>query len=301
MNRIFRVFLGCAALLAALPATAALQVLACEPEWGALVRALGGADVSVREATTARQDVHRVQARPSLIAAARRADLLVCSGAELEIGWLPVLLRQAGNPRILPGAPGYFEAAAVVNMLEVPTRVDRADGDVHPDGNPHIQTDPHNILKVADALAVRLAEIDPPNATGYAARHADFARRWRVAMAGWETRARPLAGMGVVVQHKAFAYLQHWLGLREIGAIEPKPGIEPSSASLAALLAGLATDPPRAILRAAYDDGRGSEWLAGKLGIPVVVLPFTVGGSERATDLFGLFDDTVDRLLAVAR
>lgn len=301
MNRILRGVLMCACLAVALPASAALQVLACEPEWGALVGELGGSDVRVREATTALQDVHRVQARPSLIAAARQADLLICSGAELEIGWLPVLLRQAGNARILPGKPGYFEAASAVTMLEVPTRLDRADGDVHPGGNPHIQTDPRNILRVADALAARLAEIDPANASGYAARHVDFVRRWQAAMLGWEARARPLAGMPVVVQHKAFTYLQHWLGLRELGALEPRPGIDPSSASLAELLARLDADPPRAILRAAYDDGRGSEWLAGKLGIPVVVLPFTVGGSERAKDLFGLFDDTIDRLLAVAR
>jgi zinc/manganese transport system substrate-binding protein len=277
---------------------AALKVLACEPEWGALVQELAGDRASVYVATTALQDPHRIQAKPSLIASARSADLVVCTGAELEIGWLPVLLRQSGNPAVQAGQPGNFEAAAYVNKLEVPARLDRADGDVHAAGNPHIQTDPRNFIPVAEALAARLAGVDRANAAFYQARHTDFVKRWSAAIARWQAQAAPLRGVAVVVQHKAFPYLEQWLGLVEIATLEPKPGVEPTTGSLTEVLGQLQQKPAKMILRAAYNDGRSSEWLAGRAKLPVVVLPFTVGGSEKARDLFTLFDDTVAQLLA---
>jgi zinc/manganese transport system substrate-binding protein len=279
-------------------AGAALKVLACEPEWGALVQELAGESASVYVATTALQDPHRIQAKPSLIASARSADLIVCTGAELEIGWLPVLLRQSGNAAVQPGQPGYFEAAAYVNRLEIPTRLDRADGDVHAAGNPHIQTDPRNFVPIAEALAGRLATLDGANASFYKSRHADFAQRWTAAIERWQTQARPLRGVSVVVQHKAFPYLEQWLGLVEVAALEPKPGVEPTTGSLTEVLSQLQQKPAKMILRSAYNDGRSSEWLAQRSKLPVVVLPGTVGGSDKARDLFGLFDDTVARLLA---
>jgi zinc/manganese transport system substrate-binding protein len=284
-------------LLATLPAAAEVKVFACEPEWAALTQELGGEKVSVFTATTARQDPHHIEARPSLIARLRQADLLVCTGAELETGWLPVLLRQAGNARVQPGRPGYFEAASHVRMLEIPARLDRAEGDVHAAGNPHIQTDPRNIGVVATALARRLAEIDPAGANHYQARQRDFAQRWDAAIKRWGHQAVPLRGVHIVVQHKGFPYLENWLGLRQIAALEPKPGLEPTSGHLAELLEKLRREPAQIILRAAYHDGRASEWLAERAGIPVVVLPFTVGGTDQARDLFSLFDDTVQRLL----
>ncbi|QID16293.1 zinc ABC transporter solute-binding protein [Nitrogeniibacter mangrovi] len=295
---------ACAALLTLVaPAShAALRAVACEPEWGALLRELGGDRVAVYVATTALQDPHHIQARPSLIASVRRAGLVVCTGAELEVGWLPILLRQAGNPAVQPGQPGYFEAADAVRMLEVPTRLDRADGDVHPGGNPHIQTDPRNIAAVAGALAARLARVDPANAAFYQARAADFARRWQAAITRWEAAAAPLRGLAVVVHHKAFPYLEDWLGLVEVAQLEPKPGVEPSSGHLAEVLQGLKQHPAKLVLRTPYNDARASEWLAQRAGLVAVMLPNTVGGDDRASDLFGLFDDTIDRLLkAVAQ
>lgn len=288
-------------LLSMQPAQAALKVLACEPEWGALTRELGADKVTVYDATNALQDPHRIEARPSLIARARSAELLVCTGAELEIGWLPLLLRQSGNAAIQPGKPGYFEAAAQVQRLEIPTRLDRADGDIHPGGNPHIQLDPRNIARVAEALARRLGEVDPANTAFYQSRQQDFARRWQLAMQRWEALAAPLRGMPVVVQHRAFPYLSAWLGLKEVATLEPKPGVEPSSAHLAAVLQQLKQQPARLVLRAVYQNERPAQWLAQKTGMPAVVLPYTVGGSARATDLFGLFDDTLQRLLEAAQ
>jgi zinc/manganese transport system substrate-binding protein len=286
-----------AALHAPVPAAAALRVLACEPEWAALAQELAGDKATVYTATTARQDPHLIQAKPSLIAATRNADLVVCTGAELETGWLPILLRQSGNAGIQPGTPGYFEAADYVQKLELPARLDRSAGDVHPGGNPHIQTDPRNIALVATALSRKLAELDRDNAAFYQSRYADFNGRWASAVQGWERKAAPLRGSKVVVQHRAFPYLEQWLGLVQVAALEPKPGVEPSSAHLSEVLGQLQKQPARMILRAAYNDGRASEWLAERARIPVVVLPFTVGGDEQSKDLFGLFDDTVARLL----
>lgn len=284
--------------LAALPASAALNVLATVPEWAALAREIGAEKVNVIAATNALQDPHRIDAKPSLIARARSSQLVVANGAELEIGWLPMVLRESGNAAIQPGQPGYFEAASAVRLREVPTRLDRADGDVHAGGNPHIQTDPRNILTVAQALAARLALVDPANAEAYKANLARFSDRWKTAMARWELVAAPLRGVPVWVQHRSFPYMSDWLGLKELGALEPKAGVEPGSAHLAGILERQKVTPARMILRPAYTRASASEWLGERAHIPVVILPFTVGGSPEAGDLFGLFDETIRRLLA---
>ena len=280
---------------------ARLDIFACEPEWGALAHELGGDDVKVFTATTAHQDPHHIQARPSLIARMRRADLLVCTGAELEIGWLPLLLRKAHNGKVQPGRPGYFLAANQVRLLERPTRLDRAEGDIHAQGNPHIQTDPRNILRVAEALGSCLAELDPGHADDYGKRLADFRERWRQAIDRWTERAAPLKGMTIVVHHRQWPYLERWLGLEQLGELEPKPGIPPTPGHLAELKARLKARPARVIVHAAYMDPAPARWLAKQTGIPEITLPFTVGGTPQARDLFGLFNDTIDRLLKVAR
>lgn len=286
---------------AALPAHAALKILATTADWGALARELGGEKVDVYVATTALQDVHRVEARPSLVARARTADLLVATGAELEIGWLPVLLQESGNRRIQSGAPGNFEAVSALRLLEVPGRVDRSMGDIHALGNPHVQLDPHNIAAVAHALAARLAQVDPPQAAYYQQRERDFATRWSAAIARWEAMAAPLRGVPVAIMHRDQVYLCHWLGLNEIASIEPKPGVPPTAAYLGQLVTKLGAQPPKLILINAYNDPKAARWLSGRVRVPVVVLPFSVGGDERAKDLFGLFDDTLDKLLEAAK
>jgi zinc/manganese transport system substrate-binding protein len=282
------------------PTYALLNVFACEPEWGALVQELGGDKTTVYVATTARQDPHRIEARPSLIARMRRADLVVCTGAELEIGWLPVLLREAGNGKVQPGRPGYFEAASTVTLMEKPTRLDRAAGDIHSGGNPHIQGDPRNIPPVAESLARALAGVDPDNASHYQLRLADFKARWAEAMARWAAQAASLKGLAIVQQHKD-PYLVKWLALKSLGELETIPGVEPTASHLAELLALLRTNPARMILRPAYFSPRPSEWLAERAHIPVVALPFTVGGTPQAKDLFGLYEDTLNRILEAAK
>ncbi len=298
MRSLLKSLLAVIFLLLAAPAFAVLNIFACEPEWAALAQELAGDQASIYSATTALQDPHQIQARPSLIAKARRAQLLVCTGAELEIGWLPLILRESGNPDIAPGKPGNFEAAQSVAMLEIPTRLDRADGDVHAAGNPHIQTDARNFLPIAQALSTRMVELDPANAAFYRSRLQDFTKKWQAALLRWETQAAPLKGQAILVQHAGFPYLINWLGLKQVTTLEPQPGIEPSLAHLSQVLQQLQQHPARMVIRAAYQSPKPAEWIAEHAHIPTVVVPFSVGGTEAAKDLFTLFDDTIQRLLA---
>ena len=297
MKTLLNILVACAAAGCALSASAAVNVFACEPEWAALAQEIGGDKVKAFAATTAFQDPHHIEARPSLIARVRNADLLVCSGSDLEVGWLPLLLTQAGNDRIQPGGPGYLEASQYVAKLEVPRVIDRSLGDVHPGGNPHIQTDPRNIARVAAVLTDRLAQLDAGNAAFYRQRAADFDKRWQAAISRWQQQAARLKDVPLVEHHKGFTYLIRWLGMREVGDLEPLPGIPPTTSHLAELVEQMQRAPAKMIVYSSYDDPRAAEFLSKRTGIPAVMLPFTVGGSDRAKDLFGYFDDLVARLL----
>ena len=300
MKIFFRGALALLFLTLTLPAQAAIRILATTADWGALANELGGDRVDVSVATSALQDVHRVAAKPRRVARARTADLVVANGAELEVGWLPVLLQEAGNARIQRGAPGYFEAAAYLKLLEIPSSLDRSLGDIHPQGNPHAQLDPRNIAVVAKALTAKLSALDPAGSAYYSGRAGDFAKRWEEAIGRWESRAAPLKGVPVVIMHRDQAYLCHWLGLNELASIEPKPGVPPSAGYLGQLVTKLSATPPRLILLNAYNEPKAAKWLSERIHAPAVVLPFSVGGTPAAKDLFGLFDDTLDRLLGAA-
>jgi len=287
----------CALLVLATPFSAqALNVFACEPEWGSLVEEIAGNHVEITVATTALQDPHKLQARPSLIAAARSADLIVCTGADLEIGWLPLLLRRAGNPKIQPGNPGHFLAAEYVRRIEIPKSIDRAQGDVHPQGNPHIHLHPRNIERIANALTDRLAEIDPSNAERYRSNAELFLSRWNEAQFNWFEKAADLHGMRLVSHHRSFSYLANWLDLDVVATLEPKPGIPASGAQLAKLLEQLTPNPPPGIIRAPFENEKPALWLSERLNVPEIELPYTVGGNEQATDLFTLYDETIRML-----
>ena len=302
MKRIFS-FIVMLGLLTVAPAyaNAAVNVFTCEPEWAALAEEIGGDKVETFAATTARQDPHHIRAKPSLIAAMRRADLVVCSGASLEVGWLPILLQKAGNANTQPGAPGYLLAADVVPLLEKPARLDRADGDVHPEGNPHVQLNPHNIALVAKELTARLKAIDPSNADAYQARYDVFSRKWEQAIARWEKDAASLKGAPMVVHHKSFTYLLDWLELKEAASLEVKPGIPPITSHLESLLQTLRSHPARLILRTPYEPDDASAWLSEKTGTPAIILPYTVGGDAQSGDLFALFDRTIALLKGAPR
>lgn len=292
----YALVMAVAAVTLTSPARADLSVFACEPEWGALSKEIGGDKVSVYTATTGTQDPHQIQARPSLIAKARAADIAVCTGAELEIGWMPMIAQQSANAKLQQGAPGMFEAASFVRLAEVPVKFDRAQGDIHSQGNPHIQTDPRNILTVAKPLADRFAQLDAANAATYQANYADFAKRWSAAIARWNTEAAALRGTPIAVQHTSWIYMEQWLGLKRIVALEPKPGVPPSSGYLAEVLGKLQATPAKVVIRSAYEDDRPSAFVSERASVPAVLLPFTVGGTAEAKDLFALYDDTIKRL-----
>ncbi|MCO6413181.1 MAG: zinc ABC transporter substrate-binding protein [Thiogranum sp.] len=300
MKHVIAVVISTLVLLpAAVPAS--VRVFSCEPEWASLVTELAGERADVFTATTPRQDPHYIQARPSLIAQLRNADLLVCTGAGLEAGWLPVLLRRAGNPRVQPGTERYIQAADHVPMLDVPQRLDRSEGDIHAEGNPHIQLDPRNIARVAKVVAERLAVIEPDHSDYYRSRLEDFQQRWQAAMQHWEQRAAPLRDMPIVVHHPSWTYFNHWLGLRQIATLEPRPGVAPGSRHLSQLLATLQETPALAVIRAPYQDAQASQWLASRTSIAMIEMPFTVGGNAQASDLFGLFEASIDLLLDAQR
>ncbi len=288
-------------VIAAGLARAEIDVFACEPEWGALVAEIAGDKARVYAATTGLQDPHRAEARPSLLARARSASLLVCTGADLEAGWLPVVLRQANNPRIQPGTPGHLLAADHLTLLDVPKVLDRSLGDVHPAGNPHVQYDPRNIARVGNVLVERLVTIDPPNADVYRTRGGAFQARWRDAIAGWQREAAPLRGTKAISYHLDMTYLYAWLGIVNDGTLEPKPGIPPAAGDLAVLLERTRKDPPRFIVITPFQDRRAADWLAERTRAPVVLVPFTVGGTSEARDLYGLFADTIARLLGALK
>jgi zinc/manganese transport system substrate-binding protein len=209
-----------------------------------------------------------------------------------------VLLRQSSNGKVQPGQQGYFEAAQQVTLLERPERLDRAEGDIHPAGNPHIQTDPRNMRIVAAALAKRFAALDPAHAAAYAQREQAFDQSLAQQTARLAVEAAPLKGISFVSYHKSWIYLANWLGMTEAANIEPKPGVPPGSAYIADLLGRIPALKARMIVYAAYEDPKPSQFVAEKSKLPAVMLPFTVGGTDGAKDLPGLYDDTVKRLLA---
>lgn len=288
-----RLLIATLLLVTALPAQAALRVFACEPEWGALASEIGGDKVEVYVATSAQQDPHHIDARPSLIAQVRKADLLVCTGAGLEIGWLPVLLTRSGNAKLT--GDRLFFAAGKVQRLGVPAgAVDRSQGDIHAEGNPHVHLDPRRMMQIGDALAATLGRLDAGNAAHYAQRAADFRARLTGALAKLDTAS--LKGKRYFVYHDAWPYLVDWLGAQQAGTLEPVPGVPPSSQHLAKLSALAKAQPVAATIHAGYDDRQAVTWLARNAGVCGIELPYTVGGSARATGLVSFYEDIVARL-----
>jgi zinc/manganese transport system substrate-binding protein len=276
---------------------ATLNIFATVPEWGALAQMLGTDKVKVFVATTAQQDPHQIQARPSLLARARTADLLISTGAELEAGWLPVLQRDAGNPKILPGQIGMLEAASYIQLLDILSVPDRSLGHVHASGNPHIQTDARNFIPIAHAIAQRLVILDPTNTQHYQEQLQIFLSTWKKNIERWQMQARPLVGAKIWVQHDAFRYMNAWLGLDQVGVLETVPGVDPSATQLSTILKKQAVVKARMVLVPVYLNQNASKWFSEKAVIPAVVLPSTVGGNPESRTLESLFDNTIQRLL----
>jgi zinc/manganese transport system substrate-binding protein len=288
--------------LLAMPA-AAFTVFACEPEWAALTRVLLPT-ARLHVATHAGQDPHHIEARPSLIAQLRSADLAVCTGASLEAGWLPTLQERAGNAR---ARDVFFASDTVVLLDPQPGAVGTPwAGDVHAEGNPHLHTDPRNLLEVARALSERLGRALPSERAAIEQRRAAFDARWRQQLAAWETRAAPLRGQQVAAQHTGFGYLWHWLGMKQVADLEPKPGMSPTPGHLQRLLEGLRAAPPLAVVVSSYQDPRPGRWLTSQLAgrggakVPLLVLPATVPEDAGEKELVSWVDGLLRELLQAA-
>ncbi|MCE9667222.1 metal ABC transporter substrate-binding protein [Myxococcus stipitatus] len=265
----------CAALclLAAAPARAALNVVTTVPDLAALTKAVGGQHVDVQSMALGSQDPHRVDAKPSLALALNRADLLVCVGLDLEIGWLPNLLTGSRNPRIQVGSPGYLNASQFVRVLEIPPgKVDRSEGDVHPGGNPHYLYDPRQGAAVARGIAERLAQLDAKHAADYRANAAKLTAEIDKARADWEKRLAGLRGAPVIAFHKTTAYLADWLGFEPIAFLEPKPGIPPNPSHVAGVLVLSRQRKARMVLIESYYNDREAKMLANMIPAPLVTL-----------------------------
>lgn len=283
--------------LVSMPVRAELRVFACEPEWASLVRQLVP-EADITTATHHLQDPHYIEARPSLISAMGRADIAVCTGASLEAGWLPTLLQRASNPAIQPGRPGLFFAAKHARLHAPHDHVDRSMGDVHPEGNPHVQLSPDQLPEIAEALAGRLAQLQPEAAAAIQSRYIQWRGNWNRARSAWKEQSGRLAGQSVVVQHSSFGYLMRWLGVDVAADLEPKPGLPPSAGHLTDLLSRPQLNEAGAILIAAHQDPQPARWLSERTGLPVIVVPGTVTEKHPTDTLAGLITTIVNRLEA---
>jgi zinc/manganese transport system substrate-binding protein len=296
----FKLLLGSALLTLSHSALAQMNIFACEPEYAALAKELAP-DARIYSATTAMQDPHLVQARPSLIAKMRQADLAICAGAELEVGWLPMLQMKAANMQVRSTDKGMFFAAEHVKTLDQMSNVDRSMGDIHRLGNPHVHFSPQRMLTIAQALTDKLIQLDEKQSAEYQQQLSLFTSRWQLAMTKWQVKARGLQGMKVIAYHSSFRYLFDFANIEQVADLEPKPGLPPTSSHLASLLKRAGKGDIAAIIIASYQDQRGANWLAEKSNLPVVVLPLSVGGNEQSNDLFSLYDSSLDLLMQAYR
>ena len=276
-------------------AFAQFNIFTCEPEYAALAKELAP-DARIYSATTAMQDPHQVQARPSLIAKMRQADLVICAGAELEVGWLPMLQMKAANSQVRNTDLGLFFAAEHVETLDQMSNVDRSMGDVHSQGNPHLHFSPQRMLAIAKALTEKLIQLDGDNSNRYQQQFESFNSRWKIASSKWQEVANKLSGMKVIAYHSSFRYLFDFAGIEQVADLEPKPGLPPTSGHLASLLKQAKNGGITAIVIASYQDKRGANWLAEKSNLPVIVLPLSVGGNEQSNDLFSIYDNVLSLL-----
>ena len=273
-----------------------LQVVATYPYIASIVEQVGGSDVRVHALAGGEWDPHTILPKPSFIAKLRRANLLIINGAQLEIGWLPPLMNQANNPRVNVGTSGLLDLSTYVELIEVPTSVTRAQGDIHPDGNPHFYLDPHNIPLLSQAIADRLAELDPRAATEYAKRNDEFTESWNRRLDEWGVALGGLRGAKVIEYHKNYDYLLRRYGMELLGTVELLPGIPPTSGHIHELETKIEMTKVRYILQDVYNPADASEHLAKKYHIPMLKLPHDVGAVRETEGIFALFDEITRRL-----
>jgi len=281
------------------PASAAgkLQTMTATTDLAALAKEIGGDKVEVESVARGYQDPHFVEAKPSFLLKLRHADLLIVVGLELEIGWLPPLITQSTNPKIQVGAPGYFDASRYARILEIPTGVvTRAEGDVHPLGNPHYWLDPENGLRIAKGIQNKLSEMHPDDAAYFAQRYDDFEKRIKQADEKWMTEMKPYAGRKIVTYHRSWPNFAEYFHLEVVGYVEPRPGIPPSPQHTVELIRLMKQENVKVIAVEPYFDLKTPNAIARETGAKVVVLMPSVGGEKEITEYFKLFDYDIAKL-----
>jgi len=286
---------------AGLPAAAQLRVVATTPDLGSVAREIGGSAVTVTSLAKPSEDPHYVDAKPSHIVTLNRADALIEGGAELELGWLPPLLENSRNAKLSAGAPGRIVASEGVRMMEIPTSFDRSKGDVHSLGNPHFMIDPVNVRVVAREIADHFAQIDPKSAATYRSNLARFNSRLDAKAAEWQKTLAPYRGAKVVTYHKDFVYFASRFGLDIVEELEPKPGIAPSPAHLAAVIGKMKSTNAHLILVQPYQNRRTAETVARQTGAVVVDVPQQPGARSNTTTYFDMMDNLVNTLAQAFR
>ncbi len=275
---------------------AKIEVVTAYPYMNDLVQKIGKEKVSSMSLTGGSWDPHTIVPRPSLIGKVRNADLLIINGAQLEIGWLPPLLNQANNPEVMPGKKGFLDLSNHVQLIQVPTSVSRAQGDIHPEGNPHFSLSPTNIPKISSAIAEKLSQLDAANAQYYRSNNQTFSEQWRARLQEWDRRMEPLRGSKYIEYHRNLDYFLEHYDLIVVETIEPLPGIPPTSKHILELIKKTESEQIKLILHDVYHSKKSSRYLSRKTGIPYVIMPHDVGSVKEATEIFSLFEEILRRL-----
>ena len=275
-----------------------LTVVTSTTDMAALTREVGGDKVNVEALARGYQDPHFVEAKPSFLLKLRQADLLISVGLQLEIGWLPPLITQSGNPKIQVGAPGYLDASQFAEILEIPQgQVTRAMGDVHPLGNPHYWLDPDNGRRIARGIANNLAEMDPSDGAYFQQRFEDFDKRLTAAEQKWDEEMKPYRGRKLVTYHRSFPNFAKHFGLDVIGYVEPRPGIPPTPTHTLELIQLMKRENCRVVLVEPYFDLKTPQSIGRETGSQVVVYLPSVGGEKGVDNYFQLFDYDIGLLI----
>ena len=297
MEQIMKLVMVAILVFGAWDVEATVRVVTTTPDLAAIVRDIGGDFVVVKSIARGNQDPHYVQAKPSFMRTMNQADLLIYTGLELEVGWLPLLIQGARNPKIRPGALGHLDASVGIKRLEIPDgKLDRSMGDVHPEGNPHYMLDPRNGLIVGQTIADKLSQIDPENAEGYQKNLALFQKKLQAKIEMWEARLRGLQGKQIVTYHKLWEYLTDWLHLKIVSQVENKPGIPPSPRHVAELVVRMKANDIILLLSSDYSAPKPAERVAQQAGAKLIVLPASVGGREGIETYADLFEVIVSQL-----
>jgi zinc/manganese transport system substrate-binding protein len=275
-----------------------LNVVASTEDMAALTQEVGGDRIQVESIARGYQDPHFVEAKPSFLLKLRQADLLISVGLELEIGWLPPLITQSGNPRIQKGSPGYLDASQFCEILEKSQgAVTRAEGDVHPQGNPHYWLDPDNGRRIARGIANKLAELDPGNAASFQQRFQDFDKRLSAAEQKWDAAMKPYRGRKIITYHRSFTNFARHFGLEVIGYVEPRPGIPPSPGHTIELIQLIKRENCKAVLVEPYFDLKTPQAIGRETGAQVIVYMPSVGGEKQVRTYLDLFEYDIGLLI----